>query len=274
MAAAFAVLSLPVVTNLGTVSAATVGIDFVHGDFLDNTGIQLSENTATLNAAANLSSPTWQNIAINGAGAIANGSGSLTFAGISVSAFSANAWAAGSESLSGDNDASQQVFRVYLDDGEGGNSYFNGDSIGASIHITGIQSFLTSVGASDYRLTVFYSSDSAGNTFPGATVRQGTPAAPSATAISDLPLLGLTNVSFLGNGQAPNPAAGGSTEGARAWGELSGLTSSDITISLPNGTGGNRASIAGFAITAVPEPTTAVLGGLGLLAVLRRRRRC
>jgi hypothetical protein len=34
----------------------------------------------------------------------------------------------------------------------------------------------------------------------------------------------------------------------------------------------NRVSLAGITITSVPEPTTALLGGLGLLGLLRRRR--
>ncbi len=267
---------LVVLASSGIADAATVGVNFSHGNFLGSTGIDGNDHTASLDAIADLHTPVWYNLAISDTGAPANGRGEGTFGGIAVSAYAANRWQAGSESVGGDNDASQQVFRVYLDDADGGNGFFNGDGIGASIHITGIQSFLDSVGATDYRLTVFYTSDNSPNNFPGATVRQGIPGAPSATAITDLAVLGTASVVVLGNGLEPNPSAGsssGGTGGTRAWGELSGLTSSDITISMAvSGGAGNRAGIAGFAITAVPEPAAALLGSLGLIGLLLRRR--
>jgi hypothetical protein len=40
-----------------------------------------------------------------------------------------------------------------------------------------------------------------------------------------------------------------------------------------NGTGNNEMRIDNLLITAVPEPSSALLGGLGMLALLRRRRR-
>lgn len=41
---------------------------------------------------------------------------------------------------------------------------------------------------------------------------------------------------------------------------------------LANINGANQVSIDNFSLTAVPEPSTALLGGLSVLALLRRRR--
>lgn len=58
-------------------------------------------------------------------------------------------------------------------------------------------------------------------------------------------------------------------------GTLDGLTADSITIAMPKnpGAGGIRGSLAGFSITAVPEPSASLmLGSLGLAGLLRRRR--
>ncbi len=58
-------------------------------------------------------------------------------------------------------------------------------------------------------------------------------------------------------------------------GTLAGLTADSITIAMPKNPGvdGIRSSLAGFSITAVPEPSVSLmLGGLGVLGLLRRRR--
>lgn len=46
----------------------------------------------------------------------------------------------------------------------------------------------------------------------------------------------------------------------------------NFTYTETGGTNGARGRFAGVVLTAVPEPSTALLGGLGLLALLRRRR--
>lgn len=261
----------------GSAAGASVAANFHHADFDANTGVNPGENTATLDGLAGLTDPAWTNLAINGAGGASAGSGSV--AGISVTWHSANAWQAGSEGLvTATSDASQQPFRMYLDDGDGGNSYFNGDGYGVTVQISGIAAFLASQSASSYNLTLLFSTDSSG--FVTGQVRSGNlPATPSATAVSDLGLLGTIDATIIGNGIAPftDPVPDGAqsnTQGTRGVGTLTGLTDDAITIAMPvNAGGGVRGSLAGFAITPVPEPSTSLLGLVGTALLLGRRRR-
>jgi hypothetical protein len=66
------------------------------------------------------------------------------------------------------------------------------------------------------------------------------------------------------------------TSGTGNYVKFSGLTAGtlDIDFVTGNGDAGNqdRTGFAGFQIVQVPEPSTALLGGLGMLALLRRRR--
>lgn len=49
-------------------------------------------------------------------------------------------------------------------------------------------------------------------------------------------------------------------------------TGDDVWIRLERGTSGQEAFLDNLTVTAVPEPSAALLGGLGMLALLRRRR--
>ncbi|MES2707887.1 MAG: PEP-CTERM sorting domain-containing protein [Verrucomicrobiota bacterium] len=256
-----------VVLPAGFSCAATVGVNFSHGDFAANTGIQPEETAMGIPGSA------WTNLAIVGAGGAAKGTG--TAGGLTVTWNSANAWNAGSEGLNG-TDASQQVFRMYLDDGDGGDSYFNGDPYGASVQVSGLASFLGSSSAGSYSLTLYFSTDATGVT--PAEIRQGLLlGTPSATTISSLSSLGtITAQTPLGDGTYPfSTGAGTDTGGHRGVGTMNGLTADSITIAMPKNpaAGGIRGSLAGFSITAVPEPSVSLmLGGLGLAGLLRRRR--
>jgi hypothetical protein len=66
-----------------------------------------------------------------------------------------------------------------------------------------------------------------------------------------------------------NLAQDGATEGN--WIRISGLTP-DGSGNLAFSMGGRNSAFNGFQLVQVPEPSAALLGGLGVLALLRRRR--
>jgi hypothetical protein len=282
-------MRLPLITilaawlcTLAPAVASSVAVNFFHATFGPSTGINPGENTATLNSLTGLNNPVWTNLAINGPGGSPSGIG--VFNGVAVSWHSSNAFQAGSEGVvTATNDASQQVFRMYLDDHDSGPTYFMGDGYGVSVQLSGLSALMAGQGATSYILTLFYGSDSP--PMPGgmniAEIRSGNlPLITTANAISNLPLLGTIGVTNIGSGTAPftNPlpaGAQGNTQGGRWFGTLPGLTANSITIAIPaNAGGGIRGSLAGFAITPVPEVSTPLLGLLGgVILALRRRRR-
>lgn len=257
------VISLPA----GAARAASVAVNFHHADYADNTGIQAGET------AMGIPGSSWTNLAIEGAGGASAGTG--TAGGLTVIWNAANAYSAGSEGLLG-TDASQQVFRMYLDDGDGGSTnYFTGDGYGVTLQVSGLAALLGANSATSYNLTLYFGTDSA--SFTTAQIRDGLPVGlASATSISSLPSLGtIAAETPVGNGTYPfSTGAGTDTGGHRAIGSLVGLTADAITIAMPSNAGnGVRGSLSGFSITTVPEPSvTLMLGGLGLAGLMRRRR--
>lgn len=252
--------------SAGISQAATIGVNFAHGDWMDNTGVQTGETAMGIPGSA------WTNIPNQGAGG--SSSGTTTAGGLTVAWNSANAWQAGSEGLNG-TDASQQVFRNYLDDGDGGASYFDGDGYGVSIQVSGLSSFMGANSATKYSITLYFATDATA-VLP-AEIRQGLlPSVATATAISSLTQIGTVTPGALGDGTYPfSTGAGTATDGHRAIGTLDGLSADAITIAIPKNPGANgvRGSLAGFSISAVPEPSVSLmLGGLGLVGLLRRRR--
>jgi hypothetical protein len=252
--------------------AGSLAVNFIHSEFAENTGIDNStENTAALNALAGVDAPTWYNFGVQGPETAA---GSGTAGPLSIEWASANTWQAGSEGVTAGGDASQQPFRVYLDDGDGGTSYQSGDGYGASIEVSGLAAFLASEGQPRYTLTVLYSSDNDAVPFDVTEIREGS--LDGTNAISSLPLLGLTDWQVIGDGTGPIPAgAGTSTQGTRGFGQINGLSADSVVIAgLANPPGPARTAIAGFIITPVPEPTS-LAAGLCVIAIgafmLRRR---
>lgn len=258
----------------GTANAATTAFNFYHAGFAANTGINDStENTDALNAVASMDSPSWYNLAIAGTGGSAAGFGSGGVIGVQW--WASNAWSAGSEGVTAGGDASQQVFRMYLDDGDagsGGTSYNSADGYGVTISLTGLSSYLSTQGATSYTITLFLSTDA--SNFVQPEIRGGS--LTGSNNVTDLSLLGTPAVDVLGDGTQPVPmGAGTGTGGTRAVASLSGLTLDEITIAMPDNAGsGVRGSVAGFAITAVvPEPSSAAMVGLAGLGLIFRRRR-
>ncbi|GAA5481921.1 hypothetical protein [Haloferula sargassicola] len=254
------------------VGAATVAVNFGGTSFTAE-NIGAGENTATLDTVAGLDTPVWTNLDKDN-----NGSGILVTDGsngFTVTYHRANGWSGGSQELTG-SDASQQVFRGYLDDGDGGGSYANGDGYGVTLQLSGLSSYLSSVGASSYTLTVFLNTDQ-GEADAGLLdfeLRQGLL---SGGNIADLSLLQTVTPIVLGDGSEPTGVVGGigGTGGVRGYATLSGLTENEITLAFAVNNGAHqRGSVSGFAITpvAVPEAASSLLGVFGSLLLLRRRR--
>lgn len=247
----------------GMVHSATLAVNYGDSSFQANTGIEALENTNALNAAVNLVNPTWNNIFLP-AGVAINDTTSIGT--LTILTRAANPYFAGSEGKLGD-DASQQVFRSYLDDGDAGG--LATDGYGPTISISGLTAYLAASGASSYSVTLLLSTDSTG--FRQPQIFSGV--ASLVTPISSLSSLGTPAAQILGNGTQPIPTgAGTGADGTRGWAVLGGLTADSITITLP-ATGTGRGTIAGFAITPIPEPSSVLLlGAAGTLWGLRRRR--
>ncbi len=263
-------ISLAALLSAGSASAAVIGVNFSHGDWPNPTGINAGENTQALDNALSIVGPTsWNNHAITGAGASDSGS----ILGIGMTLFRSNVYNAGSEGVSATDDASQQVFRMYLDDHESPNTYAQNDGIGASVHLTGLTAAL---GGDAYRVHVLLNTDTDNASLANVTLYDGVAADPATTQITSLSVLGTVAPTVLGNGTQPVATDQNATQGTRGYatfGGANGFTADNIVIAGASNNGSARAPIAGFIIETVPEPSTTALLGLGGLALILRRRK-
>ncbi len=263
-------ISLAALLGAGSASAAVIGVNFIDGDWPEPTGINAGENTQALdNALSIVGATSWNNHAIKGAGASESGS----ILGIGMTLYRSNPYFAGSEGVAA-GDASQQVFRTYLDDHESTNTYDQNDGIGASIHLTGLT---TALGGKAYRVHVLLNTDNDNASLADVTLYDGEAVDPAATQITSLGVLGTATPTVLGNGTQPVPTgAQSNTQGIRGYvtfGGTNGFTANNIIIAGASSNGLARAPIAGFIIETVPEPSSTALLGLGGLALILRRRK-
>ena len=203
--------------------------------------------------------------------------GSIELAGSSVTAqwYSANTWAAGNETTS-----EQQLYRVYLDDGDGGSSLVTGDGLGVSVTLYGLSAWLIANGAAAYSIRGYASTDTDNATFQPVSVRLGAPnAGDGANQLINLPVIETFAIPTLGPGDFPPNTTPDPTWGmwqARGYGDSSSNLIADvITLTIPARNGSTRGTLAGFMVTTVvPEPGTGLLlaCGAGALWALRRRR--
>jgi hypothetical protein len=184
----------------------------------------------------------------SGTGLVLLGSNS----GVTVDWASSNVWYAGLE-----DNAENALYRCYLDDG--GN--------GALITIHGLNSWLTSVGATGYKVRIYQNTDWTKDNGDGT--RSPSPFLP--TNITDgttiLEIVQPTN-NWLGSN------SWGGIDGTRAFVDSGTLTVDTLVIDGASGPDwglGARGGIAAVKITAVPEPATMILLGLGGL-LLRRKK--
>jgi hypothetical protein len=167
---------------------------------------------------------------------------------------SSNIWNAGLE----DNNE-QGLYRQYLDDGDGATA----DGIGVSVTITGLSAWLLEEGMTAYQIRAYSSTDTDGATFHTIDIRDG-------VTLSGA-ILATISPAVLGAGDFPTGSGG--TWQPRGYGDSSTALSADsITLTIPVNGGNVRGTLAALKITAIPEPSTTLLGGLGLLGMLVSRR--
>ena len=187
------------------------------------------------------------------------------------------------------------LYRRYLDDSDGGASYYNGDEIGVSVTFTGLSNWLASVGATAYQIRFYESNDRAsgptGNKDTGffaIDIRDGAPVAPSATALTSLPILDTVpavSPSGTHDGGYDNSAGYVDTGigGTRVHSDSDPLTADTITATIGaldwSNTGlsnfdghWHRGNLSATAIIAVPEPAIWVLGLMAMACGMLIRR--
>ncbi len=165
---------------------------------------------------------------------------------------SANTWAAGNE------DSNEQgLYRVYLDDG----------GSGVSVTISGLSAWLVAEGQTSYQIRAYCSTDTDNATFHTLTIHDG-----SASGAS----LGTVSPTTIGPGDYPPNTTPDPTWGMwqpRGYGDSAGNLAADtITLTMPVRDGSVRGTLAAFKITAIPEPGTSILLGLGCAGIFLRRR--
>lgn len=240
-------------------AAAIVGVNFNNNDGAG------SQNDGNFGA-------TWTNLNPTTGSQAVNGTPSAI-----VSWSASNYWSAGSWMSSNLGNAFNTpigLMRVYLDDGDnpaaGGPvtlGAVNGDGIGASASVSGLTAWLASNGASAYTVRAFFSTDN-GTSFRDISVRNG----PSVAS----PILATMTPTVQGNGQWNGTAVdsgGNNNGGIRGDATFAQQFNQDtITLTVLANGGASRGTLAGFVLTAVPEPSSSLLGGLALGFLLRRRR--
>ncbi|HNQ90292.1 MAG TPA: PEP-CTERM sorting domain-containing protein [Verrucomicrobiota bacterium] len=177
---------------------------------------------------------------------------------VNVAWSSANMWDAGNE-----DNADQGLYRVYLDDG----------GSGITVTVSGLSSWLSSVGDSAYQLRFYRSTDNGGAGFSALSVYDGV--GTGGTLLETIPTV-VPGDPSIGDGAYPTGTGGG---GVRLAQDAAGMFTADtITFySVREAAIGGvpvRGCIAGFKVTSVPEPGVGLmlligLGGLGF--ALRRR---
>jgi hypothetical protein len=244
-----------------TQAATIIGINFNNGD---SAGAQTG--TSTFGA-------TWTDVnsAASGTALAVVGTPSAPLAWASSGFWGAGSW-------TGTNGANSEIstMRAYIDDGDNPAAgapadlgAVNGDGIGATIRLQGLSAWLAAEGATGYTVTVYTSTDSNPATFQSATARNGG----SVTS----PAIATTTVPVGGDGTwdgASNDPAGNSNQGFRGSGTFASVFTNDvITLTVPSRSGSVRGTVAAVTLTTVPEPSIALLLGLGGLGLLLRRRK-
>ncbi len=170
------------------------------------------------------------------------------------------------------DDAEQQLYYSYLDDGDGNPA--DNDGIGVSVTLSGLGSWLAANGASHYQIRLYQATtwnlDQMSTTTP-VSIRLGAPnPSNGATQLTALAVLETVQVPWLGDGGYPTLTNGAGS--ARGYNDsTTNLSSDTITITIPSLVALNyltRGTLAAIKLTAVdpviaPPPPPAPQPPLG-----------
>ncbi|MFD2158829.1 PEP-CTERM sorting domain-containing protein [Rubritalea tangerina] len=219
---------------LGSVQAATISVNFTEDAGRANQQL----GAADLAGRTGYEQTNWNNVASNVAGPsldLIDSTGATTTADVSWA--TTNVWGDGTANTDADAGVGNaRIARGYKDD------------VGDGADFT-----VTNIGYATYTAVLYFSTDAGGGTYGNFTV----------------------------NGVGPQTSTGTKEQYGTnpIWDDTNSLVITGLTGDLVvDGTrdGANRATIAGFQIidtTAIPEPTSTALLGLGGMALILRRRK-
>jgi hypothetical protein len=244
-------------------AASVIGLNLNNND---GAGAQVGQSTfgATWTDVTGANGPSGADLVLNG-----------TSNAVNADWAASNFWLAGSWTGTDGFNSGIGTMRAYLDDGDNPAAgspvdlgAANGDGIGVSIRLEGLATWLANEGATGYTITVYQSTDSENASFRELSIRDGGSVASS--------VLDTLTVTAAGNGTwdgTSNDPLGNITSGTRGAGTFSSTFNQDvITLTSASRSGSSRGTVAAVVVTAVPEPGSLALLGMGGLAFVRRRR--
>ncbi|GAA5496932.1 hypothetical protein Rhal01_03120 [Rubritalea halochordaticola] len=222
--------------SIGMVQAASISVNFIGGD-----GGNGTIDSAASTGRSGFEATNWNNVGseLGTQNDLTDSDGLTTTADVTWN--SANVWGDGTANTdAAGGDPAAQLIRGYLDDGD------TGGGIGVTFDVTNIT-------YAQYSVVLYFSTDTEGGSYRTATVNGNTYDTTGTKSVwSNNPTFDDTNTMVITN--------------------LTG----DLDVDLLTRNGGDRASISGFQIidtTAVPEPSSTALLGLGAVAFILRRRK-